>query len=45
MYATILLATSKPLDVSTSAGYMAGSVIALFIFGYLIYSLIKPDKF
>jgi K+-transporting ATPase KdpF subunit len=31
--------------VSISAGYIAGAVIALLIFGYLLYSLIKPDKF
>jgi K+-transporting ATPase KdpF subunit len=27
------------------ASYIIGSVIALFILGYLVYSLFKPDKF
>jgi K+-transporting ATPase KdpF subunit len=27
------------------ATYIIGAVIALFILGYLIYSLLKPDKF
>jgi len=25
--------------------YIIGAVIALFIFGYLLYTLIKPEKF
>jgi K+-transporting ATPase KdpF subunit len=35
-------------DAAASAGrtsYIIGAVIALFILGYLIYSLLKPDKF
>jgi K+-transporting ATPase KdpF subunit len=28
-----------------STGYVIGAAIALFIFGYLIYALIKPEKF
>jgi hypothetical protein len=42
MNATILLAISKPFEMNTSAGYMIGAVIALFILGYLFYSLVKP---
>lgn len=45
MNATILLLSAKPFDISLSAGYIAGAVMALFIFLYLLYSLIKPDKF
>jgi K+-transporting ATPase KdpF subunit len=45
MDATILLAATKPFEVSTSAGYIVGAVIALFILAYLLYSLVKPDKF
>jgi len=45
MNATILLATSGRFEVTTSTGYIIGAIIALFIFGYLIYSLIKPEKF
>jgi K+-transporting ATPase KdpF subunit len=32
-------------DTTGSAGYVAGALIALFILGYLIYSLVKPEKF
>lgn len=32
-------------EISTSAGYWIGAVISLFILGYLLYSLIKPEKF
>jgi K+-transporting ATPase KdpF subunit len=42
MNAIILLA---PIEASTTAGYIIGAVISLFILGYLIYSLVKPDKF
>ena len=31
--------------MNTSIGYIIGAVIALFILGYLLYSLVKPDKF
>jgi K+-transporting ATPase KdpF subunit len=44
MNATILL-TAQTLEASTSTGYIIGAVIALFIFGYLLYSLFKPEKF
>jgi len=30
---------------SSATGYAFGAVIALFIFGYLLYSLVKPEKF
>jgi len=35
------------MDASTtlSTGYIIGAVIALFILFYLLYSLIKPEKF
>jgi K+-transporting ATPase KdpF subunit len=44
MNATILLAATKPTETNTTAGYIAGAVIALFVLAYLIYSLIKPEK-
>ena len=44
MYAIILL-ISNPGGGSNPAGYITGAVIALFILGYLIYSLVNPDKF
>jgi len=45
MNATIVLAVTRPIEVSTSAGYIAGAVIAVFILAYLLYSLYKPGKF
>jgi len=45
MNAMILFSATKPLEVSTTAGYITGAVIALFILAYLVYSLIKPEKF
>ena len=32
-------------ETSPVYGYVAGAVIAVFIFGYLVYSLVKPEKF
>jgi K+-transporting ATPase KdpF subunit len=28
-----------------NTAYLAGIIIAVFIFGYLVYSLLKPEKF
>jgi len=32
-------------STGTPAGYVIGALIALLILGYLLYSLIKPEKF
>jgi K+-transporting ATPase KdpF subunit len=32
-------------EINSSMGYIIGAVIALFILGYLLYSLVKPEKF
>lgn len=45
MNATILLLISKPIETNLSSGYIIGALIALVIFGYLLYSLVKPEKF
>jgi K+-transporting ATPase KdpF subunit len=45
MSMTILLATSRSVEVNTSTGYAIGAIIALLILGYLLYTLIKPEKF
>jgi K+-transporting ATPase KdpF subunit len=45
MNATILLATPEAFEMNTSTGYVIGGIIALLIFVYLLYSLIKPEKF
>jgi K+-transporting ATPase KdpF subunit len=45
MNAAIVSAISKPTEMNSNAGYVIGAIIALFILGYLLYSLIKPEKF
>ena len=45
MKATILLIASETIEANISAGYITGAIIALFIFGYLGYTLVKPEKF
>ncbi|MCK9639481.1 MAG: K(+)-transporting ATPase subunit F [Prolixibacteraceae bacterium] len=45
MYAIILLTNSKAFEENSSTGYIIGAVIATLILGYLIYSLLKPEKF
>jgi K+-transporting ATPase KdpF subunit len=32
-------------ETSSTTGYIIGAIIAVVILGYLIYSLIKPEKF
>jgi K+-transporting ATPase KdpF subunit len=45
MNATIILIVSKPIEIGAPFGYLTGIIIALLVFGYLIYSLVKPEKF
>jgi len=45
MNATLIFTAAKPFEMSTAAGYITGAIIALFILAYLVYSLIKPEKF
>jgi K+-transporting ATPase KdpF subunit len=45
MNTAVLLMTSGPFEMNTSSGYIYGAVIALFILGYLVYVLVKPEKF
>jgi len=42
---SMLTITPSPLDMDLSAQYVIGAIIALFIFGYLLYTLINPEKF
>jgi len=42
---TIILMEILPVEMSNSTGYLKGAIIALFILVYLLYSLIKPEKF
>ena len=45
MIVTILTVASKQVTEGTSSGYYIGAIIALLIFGYLLYALVKPEKF
>jgi K+-transporting ATPase KdpF subunit len=42
---TILLVAAKPFAISFSSGYIIAAIIALLILGYLLFTLIKPEKF
>jgi len=35
----------KVVEMNSFAWYAIGALIALFLLGYLIYALIKPEKF
>jgi K+-transporting ATPase KdpF subunit len=45
MIASILLKNSEPLGYHITSGYIIGTLLALLVFAYLVYSLIKPEKF
>jgi K+-transporting ATPase KdpF subunit len=45
MNATILLTVSKPIETGPPLGYLIGILVAVLVFGFLIYSLVKPEKF
>jgi K+-transporting ATPase KdpF subunit len=32
-------------EISSGFGYVIGTLIAIIIFAYLVYSLVKPEKF
>ena len=45
MNLTLITITTKSSGMNYTYGYAVGAIIALFILGYLVYSLIKPEKF
>jgi K+-transporting ATPase KdpF subunit len=45
MSASILSVIIGSFATNISTGYLIGGIIALFILVYLIYSLVKPEKF
>jgi K+-transporting ATPase KdpF subunit len=45
MLVAILIAAKSSAGANTTSGYVIGAVLALFILGYLLYSLVKPEKF
>jgi K+-transporting ATPase KdpF subunit len=45
MISIIILNVSNSMEINTPDSYFVGGLIALFVFGYLIYSLVRPEKF
>ncbi|HNW90917.1 MAG TPA: potassium-transporting ATPase subunit F [Bacteroidales bacterium] len=45
MNVTIFLAASQPQNMDISLGYILGAILALLILVYLLYTLVKPEKF
>ncbi|NTW23717.1 MAG: potassium-transporting ATPase subunit F [Lentimicrobium sp.] len=45
MTSTIFLSAHASAEVNSPNGYLVGFIIALIILGYLIYSLVKPERF
>jgi K+-transporting ATPase KdpF subunit len=45
MKTAILLASESTFEMNNSTGYVIGVLIAFIILIYLIYSLVKPEKF
>jgi K+-transporting ATPase KdpF subunit len=41
----IILALKHSVNISSSVDYVIGLLISIFIFCYLIYSLVNPEKF
>jgi K+-transporting ATPase KdpF subunit len=42
---TIILVNTNLSATSNSAGYFLAAILAFLIMGYLVFSLIKPEKF
>lgn len=45
METTIIAIPSATFAINGTTGYIIGAVIALIILGYLVFSLVKPEKF
>lgn len=45
MTAIILKGSSETFNTHITTGYVAGVIIAILILGYLVYTLIRPEKF
>jgi K+-transporting ATPase KdpF subunit len=41
----VSLVTTKPTFSNGSFSYMIGGIIAVLLMGYLVYTLLKPEKF
>jgi K+-transporting ATPase KdpF subunit len=42
---SIIPGQSDPALANSPAGYLIGAIVALLIMGYLIYTLLRPDRF
>jgi K+-transporting ATPase KdpF subunit len=45
MNTAILLSAANFSGTNNDTGYVIGAIIALLILGYLVFSLVKPEKF
>jgi K+-transporting ATPase KdpF subunit len=45
MITLILLRVSEPIENGIFIGYLFGALVAILVFAYLIYALLKPEKF
>jgi K+-transporting ATPase KdpF subunit len=45
MLSVVIPQTSEAATSTSPAGYVIGGIIALLILAYLVYSLIRPEKF
>jgi K+-transporting ATPase KdpF subunit len=45
MNSIIVLVMPVSYEMNSPTGYAIGAAIALLILGYLVYSLIKPERF
>lgn len=45
MKATTLFMTFQAPAINSGTGYVIGMIIAVLLLGYLLYALIKPEKF
>jgi K+-transporting ATPase KdpF subunit len=45
MIALVLLVRPEAASSNNPVSYIIGGIIALLILGYLIYTLLRPDKF
>jgi K+-transporting ATPase KdpF subunit len=41
----LFLSLMKPVAAGSSLEYLIGGILAILIFAYLVYTLIKPEKF
>jgi K+-transporting ATPase KdpF subunit len=45
MFLLLMPLNNGPAASDSTPGYLIGGIIAFFIMGYLIYTLMHPDKF